>query len=155
RHDAFQAELAGVGEDGRAVALHVFVVLLDQVEGVEEYALVSALVTDEIKRGNAIVVAGDSFAVDDAGARARARQRLNDQREAMGEVIAWTTIEPHLRASLAGNDAEAVMLDLMQPLAAGRQLIGFGWKARRNEPGRQGTLQHAETNRIGRGDCKH
>ena len=69
----------------------------------------------------------------------------------MGEIIAWTTIEPHLRASLAGNDAEAVMLDLMQPLAAGRQLIGFGWKAPRNEPGRQGTLQHAETNRIGQG----
>ena len=26
--------------------------------------------------------------------------------------------EPHLRAILAGNDAEAVMLDLVQPLAA-------------------------------------
>ena len=36
------------------------------------------------------------------------------------------------------------MLDFVQPLAAGRQLIGFGWKARRDEPGRQGTLQHAE-----------
>src|SRR5262245_10625054 len=63
--------------------------------------------------------------------------------------------EPHPLAVLTGDDAEAVMLDLMQPLAAGRQLIGFGWKARRNEPGRQGTLQHAETNRIGRGDCKN
>src|SRR5262249_53557321 len=31
-----------------------------------------------------------------------------------------------VRASLAGNDAEAVVLDLMQPLAAGGQLIGFG-----------------------------
>ena len=67
-----------MGEDGRAVALYVFVepnagagfghdrcerspadleriapeivaVQLDQVEGVEEYALVSAVVTDEIK----------------------------------------------------------------------------------------------------------
>jgi hypothetical protein len=36
----------------------------------------------------------------------------------VGEIIARTAIEPHLRASLAGNDAEAVMLDLMQPLAA-------------------------------------
>jgi len=32
------------------------------------------------------------------------------------------------------------MFDFMQPLAAGGQLIGFGWKARRDEPGRQGTL---------------
>jgi hypothetical protein len=35
---------------------------------------------------------------------------------------------------------EAVMLDLVQPLAAGWQLIGFGWKARRDEPGREGAL---------------
>jgi hypothetical protein len=30
----------------------------------------------------------------------------------------------------------------VQPLAAGWQFVGFGWEARRNEPGRQGTLQH-------------
>ena len=35
------------------------------------------------------------------------------------------------------------MLDLVQPLAAGRQFIGFGRKARRDEPERKGTLQHA------------
>jgi hypothetical protein len=29
-----------------------------------------------------------------------------------------TAIEPYLRTVLAGNDAEAVALDLMQPLAA-------------------------------------
>jgi hypothetical protein len=49
----------------------------------------------------------------------------------VGEVIARTAVKPHLRASLAGNDAEAVMFDFMQPLAAGRQLIGFGREARR------------------------
>ena len=32
----------------------------------------------------------------------------------MGEIIAWTTIEPHLCALLARNDAEAVVLDLMR-----------------------------------------
>ena len=82
-----------MSEDGRAVALHMFVepdagaglghdrrergfadfkriapqivaVQLDQVEGVEEDALVSALMTDEIERGNAVVIARDSFAVD-------------------------------------------------------------------------------------------
>src|SRR5262249_68556 len=34
------------------------------------YALVSAVVTDEIERDNAVVIAGDSFAIDNAGARA-------------------------------------------------------------------------------------
>src|SRR5262249_2067054 len=101
RHDAFESHLAGVGEDGRAVALDMLVkpdagaglghdrcergladlkritpqvvaVQLNEVEVVEEYALVSAVVTDEIERGNAVVIAGDSFAVDDAGARAQA-----------------------------------------------------------------------------------
>jgi hypothetical protein len=35
------------------------------------------------------------------------------------------------------------VLDFVQPLAAGRQFIGFGWEARRDEAGREGTLQHA------------
>jgi hypothetical protein len=77
-----------------------------------------AAVANEIERGNAVVIAGNSFAVDDAGAGAQAAQRLDDQREAAGEVITRTAVEPHLRAGLAGNDAEAVVLHLMQPLAA-------------------------------------
>src|SRR5262249_8005339 len=96
-----------------------------------------AAAANEIERGNAVVIAGNRLAINDAGARAQACQRLDDQREATGEVIART---PHLRAGLASNDAEAVMFDFMQPLAAGRQLVGFGWEARRDEPGRQGTL---------------
>src|SRR5215831_2272319 len=160
-----------MGEDSRAVAFHVFVepnagaglghnrrergladleriapqvvaVQLDEVEGVEEYALVSAVVTDEIERGNAVVIAGDSLAVDNAGARAQLGERINDQREAAGEVIARTAVEPHSRAVLPRDSPEAVVLDLLQPLAAGGQLIGFGWEARRDEPGRESTLQH-------------
>ena len=41
-------------------------------------------------------------------------------------VRSLPAIEPHLRAVLAGNDAEAVVLVFVQPLAAGRQFIGFG-----------------------------
>ena len=41
-----------------------------------------------------------------------------------------------------GDDSESIVLDLVQPQAAGRQLTGFGWEARRDEPGREGTLQH-------------
>jgi hypothetical protein len=52
-----------------------------RVEGVEEHAVVSAVVTNEIERGNAVVIADDSFTVDDAGARAQAGQRLDDQRK--------------------------------------------------------------------------
>src|SRR5262249_48179274 len=132
RDDAFEAKLAGVGEDRRAVALHVFVepdagaglghdrcergladlkritaqvvtVQFDEVEGVEEYALVSAVVPDEIERGNAVVIAGDSFAVDNAGARAQAGQCLDYQPEAMGEIVARTAIEAYSRPVLPGD----------------------------------------------------
>ena len=71
----------------------------------------------------------------------------------MGEIVARTAVEPHLRASLAGNDAEAVVLDLMQPLAAGWQLIGFNWEARRDEPRRQGTLQHVNPILLANHNC--
>jgi hypothetical protein len=54
-----------------------------------------------------------------------------------------------LRALLASNDAEAVVLDFVQPSAAGGQLRGFCRKARRDEPGREGTLQHAEQIKLG------
>src|SRR5262249_6267736 len=39
---------------------------LDQVEGVAEDTVVVAVVADEIERGNAVVIANDSFAIDDA-----------------------------------------------------------------------------------------
>jgi hypothetical protein len=126
------------------LAPQVVPVQFDEIEGVEEDALVSALVTDEIERGNAVVIASDGFAIDDAGARAQAGQRIDDQRKATGEVIAWATIEPHPVAILAGDDAEAVVLDFVQPLGARGQLIRFGWQAWRDETSRKGarTRQH-------------
>jgi hypothetical protein len=44
------------------------------------------VVTDEIERGDTVIIAANSFAVDDAGAQAS--QRLDDQREPMGEIVA-------------------------------------------------------------------
>ena len=74
--------------------------------------------SDEIERGNAVVIAGNSLAIDDAGALAQPRERINDQREATSEVIAGAAIEAHSRPVLPGDDTKAVVLDLVQPLAA-------------------------------------
>ena len=41
-----------------------------------------------------------------------------DEHVSAAVLGAGTAIEPHPRAVLAGNDAEAVVLDLLQPLAA-------------------------------------
>jgi len=136
-HDRGERGLA----DLKRIAPQVVAVQLDEVEGVEEDALVSAVVTDEIERGNAVVIASDRFAIDDARARAQAGQRLDNQREAVGEIIAGAAIEPHPRPVLAGNNPKAIVLDLVQPLAARWQLVSFGREARR-ESGREATLQH-------------
>jgi hypothetical protein len=98
--------------------------------------------TDELERGHPVVVASHRFAIDDARARAQARQRFDDQREAVGEVIAGSAVEPHALTILAADNSKPVVLNLMQQRPAGRQRIGFGGEARRDESGRQATLQH-------------
>jgi hypothetical protein len=59
-------------------------------------------------------------------------------------LYSGTAVEPHLRAVLAGDDPKAIVLDLVQPLAAVRQLISFAGQARGDESGREGTLQHSD-----------
>jgi len=50
----------------------VIAVQFDQVEGIEEYAFVVMAITNQIERSHAVFIAGDSFAIDYAGARAQA-----------------------------------------------------------------------------------
>ena len=65
--------------------------------------------------------------------RSRA-ERLDDQREAVGQVIAGAAVELHPCAILSGDDAEAVVLDLVQPQRAGGRSRRFRRQARRDEP---------------------
>ena len=43
---------------------------------------------------------------------------------------------------------EAVVFDFMQPQVAAGQLVGLCRKARRDEAGGEGTLQHAGLNKV-------
>jgi hypothetical protein len=47
--------------DLKWIAPEVVAVQVNEVEGVEEYPLVSAVVPDEVERSNAVAIAGDSF----------------------------------------------------------------------------------------------
>ena len=93
----------------------------------------------EIERRYAVVVASDRLAVDDARVRLEQRQRLDDEREAPGQIVARPAVEPHLLAGLAGDDPEAVVLDLVQPLARGGRARGLRREAWGDEAGRQDT----------------
>jgi hypothetical protein len=79
-----------------------------------------------------------NYPINDAGPSAQASQRLDDQREAIGEIIASTAAELHLYAVLVGDDSKPVVLNLVQRFAARRQLVGLGSKTRRDEPGAEG-----------------
>jgi hypothetical protein len=98
------------------VALEIAAVQLGRVEGVQENAFVMVAVADAIDWGHAVVVTGNRL--DDARARTQAGQCLDNQRKAIGKIIAGAAVEPHLCALLAGNDPKAVVLNLVQPFAA-------------------------------------
>ena len=120
------------------LAPQVVAVQLDQVEGVQEDAGVVAAVADAVEARHAVVAAAHRLAVDDAGARAQTGQRLDDQREAIGQVVAGAAVEPHAVAVLARDDAEAVVLDLVQPRVAAWRLRRLGGQAWRDEARREG-----------------
>ena len=61
-------------------------------------------------------------------------QCLDDEGEAVREVVARAAVEPHARTLLARDDAETVVLDLVQPCVA-------GWRLRRALGGRHGAMK--------------
>ena len=54
---------------------------------------------------------------------------------------------------MPSRHAKTVVLNLVQPLAAVRQFCRFDRKARRDEPSRKRTLQHADLIKSGNGNC--
>jgi hypothetical protein len=60
-----------------------------------------------------------------AGPRQQVGQSLDNEREAVGQVVAWPAVELHPLAFLAGDDPEAVVLDLM---AATDRRKAAGWR---------------------------
>jgi hypothetical protein len=81
-------------------------------------------IADAVEARDAIVASCHRLAVDDAGARTQPGEALDDEREALGEVVARPTVEPHAVAVLAGDHAQNVVLDFVQ--ATGRRKAGAG-----------------------------
>ena len=98
-------------------------------------------VPQPVKRRHTVVATSNGLAMDDAGAGPQAGQSLNDQREAPGEIIAWPAVKPNTGVVLPGNDPEAIVFNLVQPKPAGWRFGSSGWKARRDEAGRENTTR--------------
>jgi hypothetical protein len=106
---------------------------LKQIEGVEEDRLVVVSVSNKIETRAPVSATSDRLAIDHARLTSKPRQALDDQREPVGQVVARTAIEPHLRAVLAGDDPETIMLDFMQPQRTAGRCGGLDGEARRDE----------------------
>jgi hypothetical protein len=116
------------------IAPHVVAVQFDEVEGVEEHVPVMLAVTDTLERCEPVVIARDRFPIDDAGG-----------------VIRGLASGRYLRPP--STLSTAFMIGTLQPLAIRWEFVRFGRKVWRDEPGRQGTLQHANQIKLGNGDC--
>jgi hypothetical protein len=81
-------------------------------------------IADAVEARDPVIAARHRLAVDDAGARAQPGEGLDDEREAPRQIIARPAVEPHAVVALAGDHAEAVVFDLVQPQLAGRRLCG-------------------------------
>src|SRR5262249_18408688 len=104
------------------LAAQIVTVQLDQIEGVQEYARVMAPIPDAVEAGHAFVVAGDRLAVDDARARAQVCQGLDNQREAVGQVVTGAAVEPHALAVLTSDDPESIVLSKARPRRRARHM---------------------------------
>jgi len=59
----------------------------------------------------------------------------DDQREAIGPVITAAADQPNTVLLADDHHAIAVVPDFVQPIVAGRRLVGFGWERKRIHPG--------------------
>ena len=93
--------------------------------------------TQSVEARHAVLIAGYRFTIEDNRTRTQAGQCLDDQWEAVGQVVAGPAIEPNASAVLTRDDPEAVVLDLMEPYLARRRSRRLGGQAWRNETRRQ------------------
>ena len=98
-------------------------------------AALGRLPADQVEHRKAVLVGDDRLAVDEAGACRQRRDRRGGQREAPGEIMAVPSEEPHAGSVAPRHDAEAVMLDLVNPIPPGRRLIGTAGQAWLDETG--------------------
>jgi len=87
----------------RALTPQVVAVQLDQVEGVQEHFAIVAPIANPIEHREAVLVAGNRLAVDDARPGAQVSQRFDNQPEAVGQLVAGAAVEPNLGAVLAAT----------------------------------------------------
>jgi hypothetical protein len=100
---------------------------LTQVEGTEHSSAFATPGAELLKDRESGFVGDDGLAVNHAGTYRQASNSGHDQWEALGEILAVAGEEPRARGVAPRQDAEAIVLDLVQPVRVGWRLLGRRW----------------------------
>ena len=84
------------------------------------------------RTGQAVRVADDGLAVDQAGPHWQLGNGGRGQREAISKVIALASVKGHASGIAFRQDAKAIVLDLVNPAGPGRRLLGRAGEASLN-----------------------
>src|ERR1700720_2420991 len=93
----------------------ILAVQLKQVKCAMHSTLDGAMAADQFKDGNAVLVANDCLAVDQAGSHWQRFDRHLDEGKSMREVVSVARNQLHPGRTPPRQDAKAVMLDFVNP----------------------------------------
>jgi hypothetical protein len=96
---------------------------LDQVEGAEHRGMIVMPITEEFEDREPLPVDDDRLTVDDARLHRQGGHRGSDLRETGRKIVAVTSEQPYAVPLAPGQDAEAVVLDFVNPAEAGRRRV--------------------------------
>ena len=122
--------------DGRAS--QVLAVEFEEVERAEYGGGIVTVSAEEVEHGEAVPVADDGLTVDQARAHRQQGHRRDDLRKTAREVVTPAREQPHAAVNAPGHDAEAVVLDLVNPAAPRGRLLRRTGKAGLDEGRRLG-----------------
>ena len=115
---------------------HVHGIELEKIEGAQRCQMVIVSVADQIEHRKPFVVADDDFTVDQTGSHRKRCYGGNCKGEAIPEVISLARNQVDLSSVFAREDAEPVMLDLVNP-------VWTGWRLLLPVRGRQGSKENS------------
>ena len=122
---------------------HIVTVQLEQIERAQYgVGMRRASAPDQVEDGEPVLIADDCLAIDKAGTCGQRLDRARYRRETLGEVVAFPSEKPHAGGIPPRYDAEAVMLDFVDPARARRWPPGQAGQARFNSAVRAAATQY-------------
>ena len=110
-------------------AAQIFTIELEQIENAEGDGVIVPAIADHVEYGEAMSVASNRLAVDDARTRWEGSYCRGSEDKSVGQIEALTRKETHAGGVAPSDDAEAIVLDLVNPAWTRRRHFARSRKA--------------------------